>query len=60
YSALGDAFKGQSVGPTEGGETGSTIRSDSARRVCRCGLAGKGIKTFLGEVMGVLDQQATG
>uniref|UniRef100_A0A915JFI6 Uncharacterized protein n=1 Tax=Romanomermis culicivorax TaxID=13658 RepID=A0A915JFI6_ROMCU len=44
----------------DGGETGLTIGSDLAWRVWECGSAGDGIKTFLGEVTGVLDQQATG
>uniref|UniRef100_A0A915L065 Uncharacterized protein n=1 Tax=Romanomermis culicivorax TaxID=13658 RepID=A0A915L065_ROMCU len=57
---LGDGFKDQSVGPTDGGEWLLESRVIQPKRECSCGSAGSGIKCFLREGDGVLDQRRQG
>uniref|UniRef100_A0A915KET4 Uncharacterized protein n=1 Tax=Romanomermis culicivorax TaxID=13658 RepID=A0A915KET4_ROMCU len=56
YSALGHGFWGQSVGPTDGSEWVRESGAIRRKRECSCKLAGGGIKHFLREGDGVLDQ----
>uniref|UniRef100_A0A915JAN5 Uncharacterized protein n=1 Tax=Romanomermis culicivorax TaxID=13658 RepID=A0A915JAN5_ROMCU len=57
---LGDGFKGQSVGPTDNGEAGMVIRSDSSWRLCGCESVGDCIEAFPWGGDGVLDQRQRG